>query len=56
MSELDFMKLLGENGFPVVLAAYLLLRIEKKLNILAKHIQEMVQTIRGDEVKRKHEQ
>ena len=52
----DILKLVGNFGFPIVVSAYLLVRIEGKLNELSTSIMELAKAIavlevRGEVVK-----
>lgn len=47
----DFLKLVGNFGFPMVVSAYLLVRIEGKLNALSSSITELAKAIAVLEVR-----
>lgn len=47
----ELLKLVGNFGFPIVVSAYLLVRIEGKLNELSASITELAQAIAVLEVK-----
>jgi len=48
----DILKLVGNFGFPIVVSAYLLVRIEGKLNELSTSIMELAKAIAVLEVRK----
>ncbi len=43
----DIIKMIGNFGFPIAVAAYLLVRIESKLNQLTESIHELTTAIKS---------
>lgn len=46
MENMDWVSMIGQVGFPILVSVYLLHRMEKKLDQLSQSIQELAMTLK----------